>query len=272
MILIVKGADFSANAIGQIIDFSDAKELLTAHYPSHSDDDTAQAFQVFMNTLGKGQEGSIWSRLRWLLLPIFGNSVTEDIYDIRHELQATADNPTSLTHLRRGLVFSAVNDSKVTLSDLSDTTDSDLASIFYVKEALGNQYCGSGGAGGYLRSSNAPIAANMLSTSQGGDAVSNISVTDGKILMFYLQGLQTGNTCKFKSENGTNTYYFLQTNSTPHYNKTISRLCSHNQTDSAEKCNTSNPIMMMGSVKNMTDVDATTLINAITTLRSALNI
>lgn len=272
MILTVKGADFSANAIGKIVDYSEAKAMLTEHYPSHADDVTAEAFQVFMNTLGKGTEGSIWDRLRWLHLPIFGSNTTEDTYDIKNERTPAVTNLSSLVHLNRGIVFSEVDANPASIA--YTVQDEDLASIFYEKSQLGNEYMGTGTMNGFTRYSQAPVGNNTLSESVDGHFVPYISVTDGTTLMWYLKGITKDSEGVFRSNNGSKTYYLLTNLNSSYANssKRLSRLCSHYDTDTAEKCNTTNPVMIAGSVKNMTDADAATIINAIAALRSALNV
>lgn len=272
MILTVKGADFSANAIGRIIDYSEAKAMLTEHYPNHADDTTAEAFQVFMNTLGKGTEGSIWDRLRWLHLPIFGSNTTEDTYDIKNERTPSVINKNSLMHLNRGVVLSEVGASAVSIPFPEE--DDDLPSIFYEKSALGNQYMGTGAVGGFMRRASSPVLANIFSTSVDGSAVSLLDAEDGTTLMWYAKGITKDSETVFRSNNSSTTYYLLQNLSATNANwaKRLNRFCSHNSTTNNEQCNTTNPIMIAGSVKNMTDADATTIINAIAAMRSALNV
>lgn len=152
MILTVKGADFSENSVDRVVDYSYAKSVLTTHYPTHSDDDTAEAYQVFVNTLGKGTDGSIWDRLRWLILPIFGNSVTEDVYDAKNLAQGVASSPNSLVHLNRGVVFNSSATTHCSISNIP-TSDTELGSIFYVRTNGSdvNNFMGNGGDGGFMR-------------------------------------------------------------------------------------------------------------------------
>lgn len=274
MIITLKGADFSQNNIGKIIDYSEAKQFLTAHYPSHADNTSAEALQVFWNTLGKGTSNSIYERLRWLLMPIFGNSVTEDLYDAKNEIQGETDHAERLTHLRRGVVL-ASNAYGPTITGLSDTADTERGAIFYVKEALGSQYVGSGSLDGALRTGAViGVNRNLLSNSVGGTSINGFTVADAKIVMTYNLGESTNSVMKVRTESEENSLYMLQdlTTSQKNHSKKLVNLCSSMAAPSSDNCNTTNPVMMIGSVKNMTDADATTLINAITTLRSALNV
>lgn len=212
MILMVKGADFSENSVGKFIDYSYAKSVLNTHYPTHSDDDTAEAYQVFVNALGKGTEGSIWDRLRWLILPIFGNSVTEDVYDAKNLEQGVPSSPDSLIHSGRGVVFnsSAETPSPCSVSNLP-TSDTELGSIFYVRTDGfdTNNYMGNGGDGGYIRPTRCPTLGHFSKT-YGGDSVGDIDFPTGRLLMFYQLGSDIGDTVKFASENGSSTFYIIR--------------------------------------------------------------
>lgn len=273
MIITLKGADFSQNNIGRIIDYSAAKEFLTAHYPNHADNTSAEALQVFWNTLGKGTTNSIYDRLRWLLLPIFGSSVTEDLYDAKNEAQRTSEYSSSLAHLRRGVVFAEAKAHVCPVSGLPDS-DADNGGIFYVGESNETSFMGNGGVGGYLKVKGATnVTTDSVSETQGGTAIGNV-LTSGNIIMAYESGYAINDVVTFKTNEETKKYYRLTaiTGSDVKYNKRITALCSHASTSTAANCNTSNPVMMVGSIKNMTDADATTLISAIQTLRTALNV
>lgn len=272
MILTVKGADFSANSIGKVIDYSEAKELLVAHYPSHSDDDTAEALQFFWKALGKGTEGSIWDRLRWLILPIFGNSVTEDIYDAKNLAQGEADNPSSLVHSSRGIIFNSSATAGCSITNFP-SSDSDLGSMFYVRTngSDTSNYMGNAGAGGYMRPKSMPATPDILSLTPGGAGVDEISCTSGRLLMYYELGHEIGDTVRLASENGSSTYYLIGNYNFEH-NKRIQRLCSHFNPAHLQGKDTTNPVQMVGSIKNMTDADATVLKAAVNTLLTTLNV
>lgn len=87
MIITVKGADFSSCGIGKIVTtISDECKEIASHYSRLKTIEDMAVLQQFMDDLGYGVEGGIWSKLAYLFLPIFASTKEEMLYDVKNNI------------------------------------------------------------------------------------------------------------------------------------------------------------------------------------------
>lgn len=119
MIVIVKGADFSACGIGKIpVKVSTECREIASHYSLLSSTTDLISLQIFMDELGYGVDGGIWDKLVCLYLPIFSASKEEMLFDAKNLVQKSISNEVIYESVEGGgMKISAI--SSKTLSDYS---------------------------------------------------------------------------------------------------------------------------------------------------------
>lgn len=104
MILVLKGADFSANNLGKIsISVDERTKTIMSKYGRQFSSEEAVAIQSFMNGL---ESSGILTKLSALYMPAFGSSVEDSFVNLATDTFAadTIENASGITFVDGGLV------------------------------------------------------------------------------------------------------------------------------------------------------------------------
>ena len=134
MLLVLKGADFSANNIGKVtFELEERTKLIMSKYGREFSTEEGVAIQAFMNGL---DSSGILSKLRALYMPAFGSSLEDSFVNL-----ASADYTKDVLSNTNGVLFSnggIINDGSMKNFIVTRSTEQDIKRNDIFQAVYGN--------------------------------------------------------------------------------------------------------------------------------------